>query len=131
MYDNTAINNKVLVTCLRNLKKVTKGLGGKGKLIGKLIDELSIYYGLVIRRNHDSVEKNAERHSIVWAMASKTTSSGKTILDIVTHIAVCVYNDGMTPIMKIMQTLGIKIGTNCYNFCTESDECQLIICLFL
>ena len=42
---------------LRNLKKQTKGLGGKGKLSGKLINELAIYYGLAIRRNHDSVEK--------------------------------------------------------------------------
>lgn len=42
---------------LRNLKKNTKGLGGKGKLTGALIDELTIYYGLAIRRNHDSVKK--------------------------------------------------------------------------
>ena len=55
-------------------------------------------------------------------MAPKTTSSGKTILDIVKHIAVCVYDNRMTPIMKIMQTLEIKIGANCYNFCTEADE---------
>nr|XP_012230478.1 PREDICTED: uncharacterized protein LOC105676856 [Linepithema humile] len=44
-------------THLRNVKKNTKGLGGKGKLTGKLMDELSIYYGLAIRRNHDSVQK--------------------------------------------------------------------------
>ncbi|EGI59637.1 hypothetical protein G5I_12204 [Acromyrmex echinatior] len=44
-------------THLRNLKKRTKGLGGKGKLTGKLIDELSIYFGLAIRRNCESVEK--------------------------------------------------------------------------
>ncbi|XP_014483532.1 PREDICTED: uncharacterized protein LOC106749019 [Dinoponera quadriceps] len=48
---------KRMGTHLRNLKKKTKGLGGKGKLTGKLIDELSIYYGLAIRRNHESVEK--------------------------------------------------------------------------
>ena len=48
---------KRMGTRLRNLKKKTKGLGGKGKVTGKLIDELSIYYGLAIRRNHHSVEK--------------------------------------------------------------------------
>lgn len=39
-------------------------LGGKGKLTAKLIDELSIYYGLAIRNNIDSLEnmKNA-----IWA----------------------------------------------------------------
>ncbi|XP_071569569.1 uncharacterized protein [Temnothorax nylanderi] len=196
---------KRMGTRLRNLKKVKKGLGEKGKLTGKLIDELSIYYGLAIRRNHDSVEKmrndiwatlyhkistdeeqqhercppgedswcswqrmkaantleehhhkpplspevfeaikpiyvdlssddlltrciggytqnsNESFNSTVWAMAPKTHSSGKKVLDIVTHIAVCVYNDGMLSIMEIMQVLGIQIGLNCYNFCTEAD----------
>lgn len=197
---------KRMGTRLRNLKTKTKGLGGKGKLTGKLIDELSIYYGLAIRRNHDSIEKmrngiwgtlyhkmstdenpqheqcppgedswcswqrmnatntlenhhhktplseyvyeaikpiyeelssddlltrciggytqnsNESFNATVWAMAPKSRSSGKTILDIVTHIAICVYNDGMISIMEIMQTLGIKIGPNCYNFCSEADE---------
>ncbi|XP_036141672.1 uncharacterized protein LOC118645176 [Monomorium pharaonis] len=78
---------------------------------------------LLTRCIGDHTQNNNESfNSTVWAMAPRTTSSGKTILDIVTHIAVCVYNDRMTPIMEIMQTLGIKIGTNCYNFCTEADE---------
>lgn len=51
-------------THLRNLKKRTKGLGGKGKLTGKLIDELSIYFGLAIRRNCESVEK---MKTAIWA----------------------------------------------------------------
>lgn len=55
---------KRMGTRLRNLKKQVKGLGGKGKLTGKLIDELSIYYGLAIRRNSDSVEKMRNN---IWA----------------------------------------------------------------
>lgn len=50
-------------TRLRNLKKNTKVLG-KGKLTRKLIDELSIYYGLAIRRNKDSVE---DMRKEIWA----------------------------------------------------------------
>jgi len=49
---------------LRNLKKNTKGLGGRGKLTVKLIDELTIYYGLAIRRNTESVEKMRNE---IWA----------------------------------------------------------------
>ena len=49
---------------LRNVKKNTKGLGGRGKLTGKLIDELTIYYGLAIRRNTDSVDK---MKNDIWA----------------------------------------------------------------
>ncbi|XP_044574589.1 uncharacterized protein LOC123258566 [Cotesia glomerata] len=51
---------------LRKAKKDNKGIGGKGagKLTDKLISELSLYYGLAIRRNPDSVE---EMKRDVWA----------------------------------------------------------------
>lgn len=48
---------------LRNLAKKNK-LGGKGKLTGKLIDKLTIYYGLAIRRHCHSVE---EMRKAIWA----------------------------------------------------------------
>ncbi|XP_071579340.1 uncharacterized protein [Temnothorax nylanderi] len=71
-YEKFTVNKKECIdhvqkrmgTCLRNLKKTTKSLGGKGKLTGKLIDELSIYYGLAIRRNHSSIEKMKNE---IWA----------------------------------------------------------------
>lgn len=46
---------KRMGTRLRNLKKNQK-LGGKGKLTNTLIMKLTKYYGLVIRRNIDSVD---------------------------------------------------------------------------
>lgn len=42
---------------LRNVKKQNKGLGGRGKLTDKLINELTVYYGLAIRRNSDNKDK--------------------------------------------------------------------------
>lgn len=50
---------------LRNLKKENKKIGGRGKLTAKLIDELSIYYGLAIRRHPDSVE---DMRNEIWAI---------------------------------------------------------------
>ena len=41
-----------------------KSLSGKGKLTAKMIDKLTVYYGLAIRRNHDSVEK---MKNAIWA----------------------------------------------------------------
>nr|XP_012148419.1 PREDICTED: uncharacterized protein LOC105663526 [Megachile rotundata] len=40
-----------------------KTLSGKGKLTGKLIDQLTIYYGLAIRRNCDSIQN---LKSAIW-----------------------------------------------------------------
>lgn len=197
---------KRMGTRLRNLKKKTKGLGGRGKLTGKLIDELSIYYGLAIRRNSDSVENmrssiwatldhklstddkpqhdkcpigedswcswqrakatntlaeyehkpalaievyeaikpiyeeltsedlltrciggytqnnNESFNSTVWALAPKSISSGKTIVDVATDIAVCVFNDGFVSILHIIKAMNLEIGPNSYEMCLEIDK---------
>ncbi|XP_044584531.1 uncharacterized protein LOC123265017 [Cotesia glomerata] len=63
-YKNTTINKKECIghvqkrmgTQLRTLKTKQKGLGGRGRLIGKVIDKLTVYYGLSIRRHCDSIE---------------------------------------------------------------------------
>jgi len=41
-----------------------KSLSGKGKLTAKMIDKLTVYYGLAIRPNYDSVEK---MKNAIWA----------------------------------------------------------------
>lgn len=49
---------------LRKCKKDNKGIGGRNKLSAKMIDKLTVYYGLAIRRNFDSVKKMREA---IWA----------------------------------------------------------------
>ena len=41
---------------LRNLKKNTKELGGKGRLTNNIIDKLQNYYGMAIRQNCGDIE---------------------------------------------------------------------------
>ena len=55
-------------------------------------------------------------------MALKSTLRGKNVLDTPIYIAVGIYNDGLASFMRLMQNLGINIGTNCYNFCVKADE---------
>jgi len=73
-YDDLIIEKKECIghvqkrmgTRLRDVKKKNKGIGGKGsgKLTDKLIKDLTLYYGLAIRRHPDSVE---EMKKAVWA----------------------------------------------------------------
>lgn len=56
---------------LRKLVKEKK-LGGKGKLTSKLIDELSVYYGLAIRRNKNSI---LEMKKAIWATIKHKSST--------------------------------------------------------
>jgi len=200
---------KRMGTRLRKLVSNTKGLSGRGKLTGKLIDELSIYYGLAIRRHCNSIEdmkkaiwatlyhkistdekpqhhfcpegpkswcawqlqkaivgntnefkhnpamsdevfkaikpvyeelsrddllsrclggftqnSNESFNSLVWSMAPKSSSSGKSVLDIAVNLAVLYFNDGFFGIMQVMKQMGISIGLSCYNFCLEANAAQ-------
>ncbi|XP_025154263.1 uncharacterized protein LOC112588450 [Harpegnathos saltator] len=51
------VNNTVVEVETKNKKRIKrKVLGGKGKLTGKTIDKLTVYYGLAIRRNCENIE---------------------------------------------------------------------------
>lgn len=52
------------ITDKNEKKRQKKVLAGKGKLIGKIIDKLTVYYGLAIRRHCDSVENMS---NAIWA----------------------------------------------------------------
>ena len=54
------------------MKKETNGVGGKDKLIANFIDELSIFYGLAIRRNKDFVK---DMKTAIWATLKHKSSS--------------------------------------------------------
>ena len=55
---------KRMGTRLRECKKKTPGIGGRNKLTAKLIDKLSVYYGLTIRRNCDNKD---DMRKAIWA----------------------------------------------------------------
>lgn len=59
---------------------------------------------------------------MVWSMAPKTVSGGKSVLDIAVNLAVIYFNDGYKGIMQVMSQLGITIGFQCYNFCSDADD---------
>ncbi|KYN11352.1 hypothetical protein ALC57_16498, partial [Trachymyrmex cornetzi] len=63
---------KRMGTRLRALVKKDKKLGGKGKLTGKLIDKLTVYYGLAIRRHSNSVN---DMYEALWATFHHYSSS--------------------------------------------------------
>lgn len=65
---------------LRKIKKVNKNIDGRGagKLTDKLINDLSAYYGLAIRRNPNSVENMIND---VWATFEHKISTNKPMHD--------------------------------------------------
>ncbi|GFU85179.1 uncharacterized protein TNCV_1554421 [Trichonephila clavipes] len=69
------------------------------------------------RRNY-----NENYNSTVSALAPKSISSGKTVLDAATDIAVCVLNDGFSSILYIRKAVNLEIGLNNYEMCLEIDK---------
>ncbi|XP_011252143.1 uncharacterized protein LOC105248831 [Camponotus floridanus] len=64
---------------------------------------------------------NESFNAVVWSIAPKSVSSGKTVLDIATDIAIILFNDGMSGLFVIYDTLGLTTGPNFYDFCLETD----------
>lgn len=58
------VKKTVQETIVNGKKIMKKILSGKGKLTAKLIDKLTIYYGLAIRRHSNSVE---DMNNAIWA----------------------------------------------------------------
>ncbi|XP_032687246.1 uncharacterized protein LOC116851691 isoform X2 [Odontomachus brunneus] len=62
-------------------------------------------------------------------MVPKSFASGKKVIDIVTDLTTCYYNDGYNSIMKIMEVimvLNLAVGPTCYDFCQETDARHVI-----
>lgn len=59
---------KIMDTRLHNVKKANTDLDGKEKLTDKLINELTVYYGLaILRSSHfkDEMKKSIRQHSTI------------------------------------------------------------------
>lgn len=61
---NTTVETEIKTGKKAGQKRRSRSLGGKGKLTGKTIDKLTVYYGLAITRNCDSVKKMSDA---IWA----------------------------------------------------------------
>lgn len=65
---------------LRECKKKNPGIGGKNKLTAKLIDKLSVYYGLAIRRHSDSKDDMKKAIWTTFHHYGSTDSKPESIL---------------------------------------------------
>lgn len=199
---------KRMGTRLRNLKKKEK-LNGKGSLTGELIKKLTIYYGLAIRRNSESVESmkksifatlghycstdkrprhencpvgpdswckyrqaqmnqegyvhpppaispQLEKHLLpiyealtndellkrclgghtqnanesfngtIWRLTPKHLNAGRKVVELAAFLAAIIFNDGYTLILRVMQEIGVNIGTEAKSFAhrTDGQRCE-------
>ncbi|XP_074103345.1 uncharacterized protein LOC141530232 [Cotesia typhae] len=158
-YKNTTVNKKECIghvqkrmgSRLHTLKSNKKGLGGRGKLTGKVIDKLTVYYGLAIRRHCDSIEnmKSAimatfyhygssdekPNHDMCpkgeesWCSYQRAEARGElesyTIVQIAAYVAMCIFNEGINSLLVLMNTLELNCGPNSHRYAERMDAARM------
>lgn len=64
---------------------------------------------------------NESFNSTIWRLAPKHLNCGLKIVEITAFIAAGVFNEGYYAVLKIMETLELKIGQQCKFFADTSD----------
>jgi len=57
---------------------------------------------------------------MIWSIDPKT--SGVTVVEIAAYITICIFNNGYTDVLKIMELLGIRIGLSASQFRDKNKQ---------
>lgn len=68
---------------------------------------------------------NESFNSTVWRLAPKHLNSSLKIVEIASYIAICIFNEDYSSILRIMNQLNIKMGIQAQNFANRYDEQQV------
>ncbi|GFQ71265.1 uncharacterized protein TNCT_442401 [Trichonephila clavata] len=68
---------------------------------------------------------NESLNSLTWTSAPKHIHSGTLTIEIATFIAVCIFNEGSIPILKMLTFMGIKSGAEAHAFAVKRDNIQI------
>ena len=79
----------------------------------------------------ETQNNNESLNSLIWTFAPKHIHSGAQIIEIATFIAVCIFNEGFIPILKMMTLMGIKIGTEAHSFAVRRDNARIDRSVFM
>lgn len=65
---------------------------------------------------------NESFNATVWRLAPKHLNSGRKIIEIASYIAAGIFNEGYLSVLRIMDDVGLVIGSVCRNFASKQDE---------
>lgn len=69
---------------------------------------------------------NESFNATIWRICPKHLNSGLQIVEISAFIAAGIFNEGYTSILKLMNELGIIVGTYCKVFAENTDEARIV-----
>ncbi|XP_071572857.1 uncharacterized protein [Temnothorax nylanderi] len=65
---------------------------------------------------------NESYNQLVWKIAPKTMHSGAVTVNIAALLATCMFNNGISSLLQIMNTLGISVGTHAHLYAAKEDD---------
>lgn len=68
---------------------------------------------------------NESYNSCVWNIAPKHKFVGKKTLEIAALSAACIFNEGLLPVLKVMEVMGVKIGLEARRFADKANDRRL------
>jgi len=68
---------------------------------------------------------NESFSACVWHLAPKHMFVGKKIIEIATNCALCTFNEGFKPLLKIMETMGVTIGMGAAAHAARKDKLRI------
>ena len=75
--------------------------------------------GSEIQNNNESL------NLLIWTFAPKHIHAGTQTIQISTFLAVCIFNEGFIPILKILSVMGITIGPEAHAFAVRRDKVRI------
>lgn len=75
--------------------------------------------GRFTQNNNESI------NSIIWKIAPKVENNGVKIVQIVSYIAISMFNGGFQNVLLMMQTMGLKLGCQSNEICQEVDATRI------
>jgi len=73
----------------------------------------------------DTQNCNESYNSCVWNLAPKHSFVGRKIVEIAAFCAACTFNEGLQPLLKIMETMEVTIGKNAVSLVQRRDESRI------
>ncbi|XP_074102194.1 uncharacterized protein LOC141529520 [Cotesia typhae] len=95
------------------------------KVIRPIYDSLSSNELLTRCLGSETQNNNESLNSLIWTFAPKHIHSGSQVIEIATFIAVCIFNDGFFPILKMMTLMGMQIGPETHSFAVRRDNARI------
>lgn len=95
------------------------------KVIKPIYESLSTDTLLERCLGSETQNNNESLNSLIWTFTPKYIHAGTQTIQISTSLAVCIFNEGFIPILKILSVMGITIGPEAHAFAVGRDEVRI------